>query len=351
MNFNYRHYVPVLKIKQGEKAALQNIQPALQPHITPLLEVVERVPAKNIQSHLETTFKQLAESTRPYTRCFIDTREIAPDGPEAATAVFQRAQTENIVFTPITGISRTADVVPALSYRTNGLGIRLTRDEFEQGNLTVALQDFMRRHNLSHAEVDLIVDLGPINDFVVDGVIALTNSFLASVPDHPLWKTLTVSACGFPSSMGIVDRNSHELVDRVDWLAWRNNLFSRRSEIPRLPTFSDCAIQHSKGVEGFDPITMKASAAIRHTSADSWLLIKGVSIRSVLPTIQFRGLASQLVTGELREHFRGPTHCGGCSSVQAAASGAPRLGSLGAWRRLGTIHHITTVVEDLSALP
>ena len=38
------------------------------------------------------------------------------------------------------------------------------------------------------------------------------------------------------------------------------------------PTFSDCAIQHPVGVEGFNPRTMQVSASVRYALPDQWLL-------------------------------------------------------------------------------
>lgn len=109
MIFGPEHYVPVLKIKRGEKAALRSLDSKLCRRITPLLEVVERKDDKapTIDAHLTTAFKDLAESVRLFPRCFLDAREIASDGPTGANEVFQRATDEGIVFTPVTGISRT----------------------------------------------------------------------------------------------------------------------------------------------------------------------------------------------------------------------------------------------------
>ena len=95
---------------------------------------------------------------------------------------------------------------------------------------------------------------------------------------------------------------------------------------------------------------MQASATIRYTVDESWLLIKGVSTKRVLPSEQFPQLAKQLVYGRLRGQFAGPDHCGGCRGMKAAADGAPRLGSPEAWRRLGTAHHVTTVARCLAFL-
>jgi hypothetical protein len=105
------------------------------------------------------------------------------------------------------------------------------------------------------------------------------------------------------------------------------------------------------GVEGFDFRVMSVSAAIRYTLEKAWLLIKGESSRRTRPSVQFPRLATQLVNGHLKDRFAGENHCAGCASMKAAADGTPRLGSPIVWRRLGTIHHITRVVEDLSALP
>lgn len=350
MTFGANHYVPVLKVKQGEKAALSGVAAALVPRITPLLEIVERTDGKGIDKHIETAFKGLRDAVSSYPRCFIDTREIKTDGSTAAHTVFTRAKAAGMVFTPVTGVTRTVDVGPALEHRDHGIALRLTREEFEAGQLPSAIPAFLSTHNLSGSDVDLIVDLGAVEEMVVDGIAALTNAFLADVPNHQDWRTFTVSASAFPVSMGGVDRHSHDLVERSDWLAWRDHLFSARHSLVRLPTYSDYAIQHPLGVEGFDFRFMQVSAAIRYTKEEHWLLVKGESTRSVLPSAQFPQLATRLVYGHLQQRFAGATHCLGCRAIKAAADGVDGYGSAGAWRRLGTIHHLTAVMQGLQSL-
>jgi hypothetical protein len=351
MTFGPHHYMPVLKIKRGEKAALLQVSATTRPRITPLLEVVQRQPDKQLAAHLETTFKGLAESVSGYARCFLDAREIAADGPQAATAVFGRASTLGIAFTPVTGISRGADLSAALSHKATGLALRLTRAEFEEGDLASRVRTFLRAHLLEPGQVDLIIDLGAVDDLITDGVAALSQAFMADVPNQPQWRTFTLSACSFPVSMGVVDRHSHDFIERSDWIWWRDHLHRERQHLTRLPSFSDCAIQHPLGVEGFDPTIMQVSASVRYTLSDRWLLIKGESTRFRPPSTQFPELATRLVYGHLRSHFAGANHCGGCASIKEAADGAPGYGSAEAWRRLGTVHHISTVMQGLGSLP
>lgn len=349
MTFGANHYVPVLKVKRGEKATLTALRPSVQQHVTPFLEIVERT-ASTVDAHLNTAFRGLASAVQNYDRCFLDARGIEPDGPSAAAAVFDRARMEGITFTPVTGISRTADVEPALRHSPNGVAVRLTRSEFEGGTLARDLASFMAQHSLSAEGVDLIVDLGPVEDLIADGVIALGSAFLSDVPTKSRWRTLTISGCAFPLSMGVVDRNAFALVERSEWVAWRDGFYARRDSIERLPTFSDCAIQHPAGVEGFDPRYMQVSASIRYARSDNWLLVKGEGTRNNPAIDQFPQLATRLVYRHLRSYFAGASHCEGCASAKASADGIPGLGSAEVWRRIGTIHHITTVVEGLALL-
>ena len=82
MTFDHHHYVPVLKVKRGEKKALVSIEASIRSHITPLLEVVERIEEKtpSVDAHLKTAFKDLAISVSQYSRCFLDTSEMEHDG-------------------------------------------------------------------------------------------------------------------------------------------------------------------------------------------------------------------------------------------------------------------------------
>ena len=350
MIFGANHYVPVLKTKRGEKRALQLIEPSLHAQITPLLEVVEIVENKSLEEHLKTTFDGLAESVQPYPRCFLDPRELRELGAVAYDAVFSCARQRGMRFTPVTGMSRGPHVSLAIQYGWNGAALRLTREDLEGGALRPQVTDFMRDNSLKLAETDLILDLGAIGDFVPEGAARLSEAFLNEVPNIREWRTLTLSGCAFPLSMRGVETGSSAVCERSEWLSWKY-LCGMGPGLARLPTFSDCAIQRPEGVEGFDFRLMDVSAVVRYSLIEDWLLIKGQSTRRVPAKHQFPDLATRLVYGHLRRFFFGANHCSGCKQAKDAADGAPGFGSAEVWRRLGTVHHITTVIEALSHLP
>ena len=348
-------YVPILKVKRGEKAALGLLSPQVRGRMVPFLEIIERraPPGRartSLDTHLKNQFDKLGPTVAPFQRFFLDCREIESEGPTVAADVFARAAQLSTPVIPVTGISRTVDTAAVISNRQNGVAIRLTRAEFEAGKVPGALPAFTKKHSLEHEDTDLIVDLGAVDAMITPGVAALAQAFLADVPDKKRWRSLTVAGCAFPQSMGVVDASSYDLIDRAEWLAWRDNLYQGREQLERLPTFGDCAIQHPAGVEGFDPRIMSASASIRIVQSDQWLLVKGVSTESVAASIQFRGLATRLVYGDLKPYFAGAGHCAGCAQIFDAANGKANPGTPEVWRKLGTIHHITRAVELISAL-
>lgn len=354
MTFGSRHYMPVLKVKRGEKKALQLIAANLRASIVPLMEIVEHKQEKSptLEKHLATAFQDFAATMQPYSRFLLDSKEIATDGPNAATAVYKLAAAAGMAFTPVTGVSRSADVSAALANQpAHGLALRVAREEFERGDLTERIQAFIADHCLNMRDIDLVVDLGAVHGLIPEGVANLTNEFLATIPSQTEWRTLTVAGCAFPRSMGVVGRDSYAIVERVEWKSWRDTLHANRAGRDRLPTFGDCVIQHPLGVEGFDPRTMQVSAAVRYALPEDWLLIKGKGTRVVPPSSQFPRLARRLAQGDLSAYFAGPTHCQGCAGIAAAAGGARGYGSAEAWRRLGTVHHITTAMDGLASLP
>ena len=350
MNFGPNHYVPILKVKRGEKNALRAIEPPFHAGITPLLEVVEIKKDKTLKKHLGTAFHGLKEALYPYARCFLDARELSPCGPEASDAVFQCACQRGIRFTPVTGLSRGPHVSVATKYDQNGVAIRVMRRELEDGGLQQRVTDFMRDNALGFENTDLIVDVGVVDDLIPYGVARLAEVFLADIPDIGAWRTLTLSGCAFPLSMRAVERDSFELFERSEWLGWQH-LHARRDRLARLPTFSDCAIQRPEGVEEFDFRFMEVSAAIRYAVMEQWVLVKGQSTRSMPGGVQFPELATRLVYGHLRTSYRGADHCEGCRKTKEAADGALGFGSAEVWRRWGTVHHIATVMEQLRGLP
>ena len=351
MTFGPHHYVPILKCKRAEKTALQALTPVVRGRLTPLMEIVEVKPGKTIAGHLNTAFHSMNAAFAGGAQFFLDAREVSTASAAAARQVFDRAAGLALAFVPVTGISRPAtETQAALAHAQRGICLRVTKPELEQGGLDARLLAFLSAHGLDPDGVDLVMDMGAVENLIPATVQTIADEFVSTLGALRPWRTLTLSGTAFPRSMGVTASNTHVFIARTEWNAW-TQLHGRRRGLARMPSFGDAAIQHPSGVEGFDPRIHQVSASIRYTVASDWLLIKGSSTRITPASVQFRRLAAQLVSrGPLARFFAGAAHCYGCQDAVRAARGAPRLGSAEVWRRIGTQHHLTTVVGQMASL-
>ncbi len=342
----HHHYVPVLKVKDGEKRAMQQLSAPVAARVTPLFEIVSRTD-KPVDKHIDTAFKRFELAISPFNFYYLDCREIAADGPAVALDVFGRAAALGRPFIPVTSVSRTIDVAAAMAHRAHGVAIRLSPAEFEAGTLTSTVPSFLATHGLSPGDVDLIVDLGAIDEMIVTpGIADFAEQFLNEIPFQAAWRSFILSGCGFPRKLAGVKADSNGTFERVDWAHWHTRLFPTRRKGARLPTYSDCGIQHRDGVEDIDFTKVKPAAAIRHALPMSWYIEKGRSIANIGGD-QFQSLAANVIAAT--QPAQG--HCAGCAALFATAKHPKGNASLTKWRQFGTVHHITLTVENLAALP
>ena len=115
------------------------------------------------------------------------------------------------------------------------------------------------------------------------------------------------------------------------------------SRIARTPTFSDYAIAHPQPPE-VDPRLMRASAGIRYTTEDVWLILKGKNLKDY-GYKQFHDVSKSLLTNAV---YSGPEFSSGDRYIRDCANRVVSSGNLTTWRRVGTSHHIAYVTQQIA---
>lgn len=354
MNFGLDHYVPALKLKTAEKAALKALKPEVRNRITPLLQMIELVEGVTLKERLASAFDGLPAAVAGLARFFIDPMELT-DGIDrepaaaAANAVFESCASLETPFTPVSGVSRQNEVTTAAlrAQKRSGFALRVTPADLSDGLGREVLR-FLRAHQLSASETDLILDHGPLEDELID--LGLTREFYRSVTSLPLlseWRTVTLLSSAFPYSLKDLS-NGHRAADRSNWRVWRDHT-RRTPAIVRTPTFGDWGIQHPQRKEPKPGAPMNIFGNIRYAQEAQWLINRGVSQDDVPLALQMPRLAAPFASGELAGPFD-REHCAGCRSIAAVASGTEIIALAATWREIGTIHHITTTVEAIRSL-
>ena len=354
--FGDRHYVPILKDKQGERLALRRLPAGTKARFTPLFDVVR-------------DFDGLTDLPDDLLRdwganpAFVDLGgqpdSPMPDGRHPVRFVFEEARSLGLNLIPVVGLGSSQAFLDAarivMANDGRGVCIRLTvEDRAPVQQLTARLADLRRvlgynpetgerDHALSESQVDLVVDLGVVAPMDVGMIAAVAEGMLRSCPTPSAWRTLTLVSGAFPESRRGIPSNGQTDVPRKDWLAWREVC---RTYDGRIPTFGDYGAVHPIELD-LDFSQIAPAGNIRYTVPGAWLVVKGTILRDN-GYDQYRSLSARVVRDA---RYRGPAFSPGDQYIWDCAHGTGGTGSLMTWIQVATSHHLTFVVEELASLP
>lgn len=376
MGFDHTHYVPILKGKQGEFDALQNIVSAKQiKRFTPLIEIPQisatyegprspGVPSKTIDQHVADVSENLVKAVQNLPAIFVDgfyieTEDDLQDGSSPIDAVFGSLRAAGVSFVPVIGMDRVEDyadsVDNAIGIDKRGCCLRLVEADIDGiAELGAQISSLLGALSAKASNVDLLVDFGPrvpqrsTLPFLID-----------ALPFINEWRTFTIASSSFPADMRDVKPNSIKETNRDEWAAWLS--LRTKSKVKRMPTFGDYGINHPILTE-FNPFTMTMSPNIRYTADLNYVLAKGqaqprkkwadtpekVAIRAQLaPGVQYPKLATMIKGHPACKGYPfswGDEFIDKCSRKEC-------VGNATDWRAVGMNHHIALVVQQIANLP
>lgn len=355
--FTDRHYVPILKGKEGEFKALGELYLADKAAITPLIEVVpvpwdyaEEQPSRSVEAHLEPLGRKLHTAWGDERPLFVDLGLLGEDaagGLHPLEFVLNATRATGVRVIPVTGLDRDAPTQTAVRNAAaqdgEGVCIRLRPIDVAQGNLGAQLPALLETLQVLPGDVDLILDYhavalghGPLLPVLMQAHIGL-------LPNLSSWRTLTVAATAFPQDLTDFGPASTSTIERVEWEVWSN---LRGLPLHRIPAFGDYAISHPEMNE-MDPRMLRMSAAIRYTIPGEWLVLKGRNVRDH-GFAQFHTLSSTLVN---RVEYAGQNFSWGDDYIWKCAHHQCGPGNATTWRQVGTNHHMTCVTTQIANLP
>ncbi len=356
MNTNF--YLPILKSKLGEFTALGNLNPEFKKQIAPLFEVTplewdqsERKVPRTLNDHLDSFCKKLVRKW-PSSECFIDTGLLnwkENDSTDQIEYIFDRLAACNIRPTPIITLTSTeafkiAFLKIAEKYSIKEIGLRVNPKDLSpefKDNL-IGLTSFT---GFSPNQCHLIFDLVDANFSEIDNIADSVVGVLEDFPFAEDWKSFTVAGTAFPSSNLIKEGRSEYA--RNEWKFYSTLLTKlKESTFKRRVNYGDYSIVNPAYFE-FNPKIMKASANIRYTHHDKWIVVKGTALKEAKDYAQYKKLVKAIVESNdyLGEGFsKGDLHMAKCARNEEGP-GAPSV-----WNWVANNHHFVKVISDLSAI-
>jgi hypothetical protein len=347
-------YVPVLKGRQGELAALGNIQPLTRQSILPLLEIVPRsVEESERPGHLRTVINRAAKRLETWAgnRLLLDAgflpSEAAPGDEFGAVGSSVTAALDiGVDATPVVHIDDDPqayhDAATLHSELHRGVAIRLGPQDLDEDSedIEAVLAELLELLRAERREVDLVLDLGTVNgDLSVRAGSRLVADALRGLTAIEEWRNVIVTGGAFPADLSAFEPWTLGEAPRYDATLYDH--LRQRKRLPRIPAFGDYAVTHPVLVAG---MPFPAPPQLRYCVADRWLVLKG---RRNDPRghEQFYEICERIAS---HPEFVGAGL--GNADARVANPRGKGPGNAATWREVGTTHHLDFVVRRITTL-
>jgi len=358
------HYVAALQTKSGELRALRETSDQTWKSFTPLVEVLgPKSPGKDpfSRSRIDGWSKRLATAVGTHA-VFLDRLRLSPNHMAESdqgtvpviAAVYEAARRRGIKFVPVLQLGDLPATVQQVadSAACDGRGVALRVPLFGTAAASGGSPEAMVKTILQAVEVDvcgsdLLMDLRQLHEDAEVDVEALAAGIdgLVGIGE---WRSVVLLGTTMPKSLGggVVPAGTVGHLPRNEWLLW-NAL--RDSQISRVPTFGDYAVQNPdpplEMAEGQVPHGIRA--AIRYTHDEVTVIPRAKGPRRIEGREQYRQLSQILVA---QPEFAGREYSWGDREIADCADGSTEPGWEDHWRGAATSHHLRFVVDQISRI-
>ena len=353
-------YVPILKGKEGEYAALESLHADVKGDIIPLIEVpaipydfATEAPGKTLDEHISTIPARLQKAcgVAPFyldLPWFGEEEEVASGRTALEVILTALADTEALPIPVVYRNSSPALLTAAATHAVaqgRGVCVRLLVEDFEDDvdldNEVARLLGIVAPGSLP---VDLVIDLKDLGTKAGTATL-VARSIFSMLPYRTRWRRVILAAASFPEDLSDVGAATVVNLPRLEWDLWKS-LQKRQSSLPRPDLiFADYAMAHPVG-KSLDPRTMRMSANIRYTTQNEWLVIKGRNVKQ-FGFSQYFDLCRLLIE---RPEYSGRNYSWGDGYISDCAEATQGPGNATTWRKVGVNHHITLVARGLANL-
>jgi T4 beta protein len=351
-------YVPVLKGKEGEFAALEALRPEIRARMMPLIEIpgvpydyANERPAKSLDSHIAGVADRLSRCC-PDTPLYLDAwfeDEALEDGRVALEAVLQDCAARGVKAVPVVSRGNSPRYLSAAGNHAKanriGVCVRLLVEDFEEDiEVDAEIGRILDRCEVGESDSDLVIDLEDLGR-VRGRAVLIARSIFSMIQNHGNWRQIVLAAASFPEDLSEVNAATTTTLPRHEWELWKT-LQRRPALLPRPDlVFGDYAIAHPEPKE-LDPRTMRMSASIRYTTPIDWLVVKGRNVRQY-GFDQYFDLCKTLLQ---RPEYMGKDFSWGDNYISECAAGKTGPGNATTWRKVGTNHHLTLAAQEAANL-
>lgn len=325
-------YVPMLKTKAGEIAALENLDPGAKSRILPLFHVCAEVKPSFTPQLISTWVGRLAAVDGVFN--------FGQTGNGTALAnLIQALRHGGVLAMPCWGPNDPLPYQHAARMMVDGNGAVI---KVSLANLTI-LTAWIAQQGLHAAHTDIVIDMKHVAAIDMGTFSGYVSTLLNSMAPMLLeFRSVTLAGAAAPK-----DNTSLVLgvnrVARMDWMLWT----SVRATVPFRLDYGDYLTGHPDLTEPPGVAMASATVSARYTLDNSWLIIKGRASsgqNGVPMRQQYQSHAGVIVSDA---GFSGVPNVWADSQIGLAAMGAPGMASRAKWSGYAANRHMSLVADRL----
>lgn len=348
-----------MKWKMGEYTATGNIKQRWLDSVIPIFKLL---PAGTYDNEDRTVHSAADHIKKFGTRlgqhwggrlAFIDAKLLDDEHQRSQfdvhplTAIVGQASFAGANVSPVVELTSSLDYLTAAKkcLKHNGdrpVCLRITLDNLSEGRSFKQLSDFVIDLGRSTKSTVLLIDGGPIEVTDYAGFAQLLANSISELCPKGAWGTVVWSCTSFPEKIQISPGGTGKYV-RHDWNLYKE-IVKMANQFSVLPIYSDYAVDYPGN---YKPARAKASAQIRYSDKENYLVFKGKRVDKPLWNAEIRPVLASLESSGI---LQAPSFSVGDQYLHYLINNPAKNGTPSMWRSAATSHHFALVLNELDAI-
>lgn len=357
-----KKYVPVLRWKQGEQFAINNLDDSTKKLLMPLIEIppIEfdynaNKEKKTIDDHLQKNIKTINKSFSS-TPFFFDVEQvkdkILSNGKYPLENFLIDSSKLNLNAIPVIYINSDLNIVNIIknSYDSkliSELCIRIEKSQFPKINNF--LNSITSLTNIPQNKIHLIFDVKYIDDSNKSNIYHSLFIAVNNLVNPSTWASISIISSSFPNNLP-QSTDSTFTIQRNEFKLWSKltDSINNNCQIQ----YGDYCILNPEYIQ-MNPKLINPALKLIYTIKDNFLVYKGKSFRDY-GSLQMQSKCADLIT---KSCYSGSNFSYGDLYINNTATGngkinpktkAVTFGNPATWVAVGTSHHIKFTISNLS---
>ena len=352
-------YMPQLKWKAGECKALGTARDAMSGRLLPAFRIPpsggfdpdeQRVltPLEHIRS-----FGARLSASWGKRLVFVDASLVDDDTHATAchrhplTELIERAWLEGAMAAPVVSLQSSSSYIEAVKRYTSAnrnwpICLRLSLTDMERLRSFGELEASVKGFGASAHNTVLLFDGGALHISDPEPFVHLVSERFAVLAPRDTWARVFWGSTSFPEKPNLkagVDGR----FPRSDWALYQS-IVKNGSEFPSIPMFSDYALEFPSN---YKPVRVPPVAHFRYSTETDYWIFKGHSTKKPNGFETIFPVARRLVESG---QFFGDAYSLGNKFIANLVLEGVKTGNASTWRWASTDHHISLILNQLSAL-